>query len=418
MPARPDLLEELLALADDEGGGLDALDALVIEHGWPGLRLVGADGADTAWMLAHRATDANDRRRALLPALRQAVETGDADPRHLATLADAIAAADGLPQPYGTIATLAADGEPEFLHPLEDPAGLDARRAAIRLPSFAADAPYLAAGIVPYGPERGSFPVNQWPMIVEGHVSVEAVLAAGVRPVHRIWATRPGDRRFGRLRALARERGVLIDQVAASVIDELAQGSSHGGVIGLCGARRPRSMTQLLTEVGDSPFIVMLDGIEDPFNFGQAVRALFAAGVDGLVVRRSWETALATVTRSSGGATELLPTASVRSAVEAIDAARASGLRIVIADAGGDATDQHALDLRGGLFLLIGGERRGVTRSLREAADVRLRIVYGRERAPALGTAAAAAVIGFEALRQRRSEDPPPGEPIAPIDTA
>ena len=53
----------------------------------------------------------------------------------------------------------------------------------------------------------------------------------------------------------------------------------------------------------------MLDGIEDPFNHGQAVRALFAAGVDGLVVRRSWETALAVVTRASAGASELMPTA-------------------------------------------------------------------------------------------------------------
>lgn len=418
MPSRPDLLEQLLAIADDEAGGLDTLDALVAEHDWPGLRLVGADGADTAWMIAHRATSANDTRRALLPALRQAVETGDADPRHLATLADAVAAADGLPQPYGTIATLAADGEPEFLHPLEDPAGLDARRAAIGLPSFAADAPYLAAGIVPYGPERGAMPVDQWPMIVEGHVSVEAALAAGVRPVHRIWATRPGDRRFGRLRVLAREQGVLIDQVPGAVIDELAHGSSHGGVIGLSGARRPHSMAQLLAEVGESPFIVMLDGIEDPFNFGQAVRALFAAGASGLVVRRNWETALTIVTRSSGGATELLPTASVGTAAEAVALARAAGLRIAIADADPGATNQHDVDMRRGLFVLIGGERRGVTRSLRDSADVRLRIVYGRERAPALGTAAAAAVIGFEALRQRQSEDAPPGEPIGSVHPA
>ena len=68
-------------------------------------------------------------------------------------------------------------------------------------------------------------PVNQWPIVLEGHVSVEAALDGGVRPVHRIWATRPGDRRFGRLRALARERGVLIDDVDAAEIDELAHGA-------------------------------------------------------------------------------------------------------------------------------------------------------------------------------------------------
>ena len=59
-------------------------------------------------------------------------------------------------------------------------------------------------------------------------------------------------------------------------------------------------------------------------------------------------------------------------------------------------------DLTGSLFLLIGGERRGVTRSFVEQADERIRIGYGRERAPELGAAASAAIIGFEALRQRR----------------
>ncbi len=59
--------------------------------------------------------------------------------------------------------------------------------------------------------------------------------------------------------------------------------------------------------------------------------------------------------------------------------------------------------MSGGLFLLIGGERRGVTRSFVEQADMRVRIDYGRDSAPELGAATSAAIIGFEALRQRRT---------------
>jgi 23S rRNA (guanosine2251-2'-O)-methyltransferase len=239
-------------------------------------------------------------------------------------------------------------------------------------------------------------------MIVEGHVSVEAALAASVRPVHRVWAVRPGDRRLGRLRALAREQDVVIEPVAAEVIDELAHGRSHGGVIALVGARRTLSVHQLLAEVGERPLVVMLDGIEDPFNYGQAVRALYAAGVAGLVVRRSWETALAVVTRASGGASELLPTATVESAEEAADSCRMAGLRVACAVTDPDAVEIHEADLAGRCFVLIGGERRGITRSFVETADVRLRIGYGRPGAPDLGVAMAAGVIGFEALRQRR----------------
>jgi 23S rRNA (guanosine2251-2'-O)-methyltransferase len=218
-----------------------------------------------------------------------------------------------------------------------------------------------------------------------------------------VWATRPGDRRLGRLRALARERGILIETVEPELIDELATGRTHGGVIALVGPRRDQRIAGLLAEVGEGSLVVMLDGIEDPFNYGQAVRALYAAGVDGLVVRRSWDTAAATVARASAGATELLPTARVESADEAANACRMAGMRVACAVADEDADDLSTADLTGGLFLLIGGERRGVTRSFIEGADQRVRIGYGREGAPALGAATSAAIIGFEALRQRRA---------------
>jgi 23S rRNA (guanosine2251-2'-O)-methyltransferase len=240
------------------------------------------------------------------------------------------------------------------------------------------------------------------PLVVEGHRSVEAVLEAGVRPIHRVWAVRPGDRRLGRLRALARERGVLIDPVESDRIDALATGRSHGGVIGIVGERHDRSVDELIGEVGEGSLLVALDGIEDPFNFGQAVRALYAAGVDGLIVRRSWETALSVVTRASAGATELLPTAHAQSIEAAADAARSGGLRVVGAVADPEATEIHRADLSGPLLIVIGGERRGVTRSFVSRADELVRIGYGRDHAPDLGAATAAAIIAFEALRQRR----------------
>lgn len=402
LPEWPDAPPEgaaLLAVNEENGG---RLAEIVADGTWPGLREVGADGADATWMLAQHADRANDLRRGWLPLLADAVARGDADPRHLATLTDRTAAVDGASQVYGTILMLAPDGEPEFPLPVRDPAHLDERREAIGMPSVAAEIEWLADGdLVPYGLDRGACPVNQWPLVLEGHVSVEAALEAGVRHVHRIWATRPGDRRLGRLRALARERDVLIEPVERGVVDEVASGRSHGGVVALVGPRRALSVSKLLAEVGEGSLVVMLDGLEDPFNFGQATRALYAAGVDGLVIRRSWETALPTVTRASAGASELLPAATADSADEAADAARLVGMRVACAVTSDDAIELHEADLRGGLFLLIGGERRGVTRSFVEQADLRVRIGYGRERAPELGAATSAAVIGFEALRQR-----------------
>ena len=398
----PEAPDEAAALLEVNAANVERLGEIVEEIGWPGLRQVGADGADAAWMLGQHADRSNDLRRGWLEPLAAAVQAGDADPRHLATMADRTQVVAGEPQQYGTIVMLAEDGEVEFPVPVADAGRLDERRRGLGLPSLEAEAPYLADGdLVPYGPDRGDVPVNQWPMAMEGHLSVEAALEAGVRPVHRIWASRPGDRRLGRLRALARERGVLIEQVEAELIDELARGRTHGGMVGLVGSRDEPSVAQLLAEVGERSLILMLDGIEDPFNFGQAVRALYAAGVDGLVVRRSWETAAGTITRASAGATELMSTAWTSSAEEAAAVCRGAGMRVACAVAEETAVSLSDADLTGGMFLLIGGERRGVTRSFVEQADQRIRIAYGREQAPELGAATSAAIIAFEALRQR-----------------
>ena len=150
--------------------------------------------------------------------------------------------------------------------------------------------------------------------------------------------------------------------------------------------------------------LVMLDGIEDPYNLGQALRAVYAAGVDGLIVRaRSWERAAGIVARASAGASELLPTAAVTSPEEAAEQCRGAGLTVACATTRSDATFVHDANLAVPLLLLVGGERRGVTRSFTDSADLLLRIPYGRRGAHALGAATSAALLAFEALRQRRA---------------
>ncbi|MCS7071637.1 MAG: RNA methyltransferase, partial [Anaerolinea sp.] len=149
------------------------------------------------------------------------------------------------------------------------------------------------------------------------------------------------------------------------------------------------------------PWVVMLDGVEDPFNFGQAIRALYAAGADGLVVRpRSWLSAAGVVARASAGASEWMPTAIVETAQQAADWFRRRGMPTAVTDHR-RAVSIYEVDLSGPLFLVIGGEKRGVTRSFADAADMRLRIPYGRSFGQALDTTSAAAALAFEIMRQR-----------------
>ena len=241
-------------------------------------------------------------------------------------------------------------------------------------------------------------------MVLEGRVSIEAALSGGVRYVEEILAVQPGDRRLAFLRLAAAERGVPINQVSPSDLRQLVTGTTHGGVLALAGERRYLSMAQLLGQAGPVPLLMMLDGIEDPYNFGQAIRAAYAAGIDGLVVRsRSWEPAAGIVARASAGASELMPTAAVASVDEAAAECRAAGLTIGCATTRNDATFLDDANLAVPMLLLIGGERRGITRSFAERADLLIRIRYGRRGAHALGAATSAALLAFEALRQRRA---------------
>ena len=236
---------------------------------------------------------------------------------------------------------------------------------------------------------------------LEGRISVEAAIQGGNRDVEAIYL-RAGkrDRSLLRLRRTAENANIPISKKDGDFFAANASGKSHGGVLARVGARRFNVIASLV-EGKPRPFIVMLDGIEDPFNFGQAVRALYAAGVTGLIVRpRNWLSAAAVVTRSSAGASELMPTAVAETALEAADFFRQAGL-LIACTARESAVSIYEADLTQPTFLLIGGEKRGITRSFLEQADVRLEIPYGRSFDHSLGAAASTAVIAFEMLRQR-----------------
>jgi len=239
-------------------------------------------------------------------------------------------------------------------------------------------------------------------IFLEGQVSVAAALQSPYRDVQVVYVrAEREDRALRWLEHRASEAGVPIERKTGEEIDALTEGSSHGGVVALVGERRTVDLAELLP--ADRPaFVVMLDGIEDPFNFGQAVRSLYACGVDGLVLRpRNWLSAAATVTRSSAGASELIPTAIAESAEEAAALFQGHGLTIACA-AEEESVPIDRADLTRPLFLLIGGEKRGITRSFLRQTDLRLEIPYGREFRQSLGVTAAAAILGYEVMRQRK----------------
>ena len=240
------------------------------------------------------------------------------------------------------------------------------------------------------------------PQTLEGWVSIRAALISGNREIFEILLQRGKSSRLAALEKRAKEKRVPLRYVSEDDLARYTAGTTHGGAVALVGSRRFSD----LADLGRGPqaaFLAMLDGVEDPYNFGQAVRALHAAGAHGLVVReRNWTTAAATVARASAGASEFMPMALAASDEELVALLKTRGIRLVCTDLSDKATSLFEADLTLPLLIVIGGEKRGVSRTLLSSADLVVQIPYGRNFKQALGTTPAASVIGFEVLRQRR----------------
>ena len=246
--------------------------------------------------------------------------------------------------------------------------------------------------------------------LFEGMTSVSAVIRAAEeglsdRRILRLLvaeekkAARAKD--LGWLRAMSEKHGFPVEFVPEAELDAVTVGASHGGVAAECSVRTIPSLTAASPSA--EGFWVMLEGIEDPYNFGYALRSLYACGADGVVLSpRNWMSAAGVVCRSSAGASELLP---VFESEPSDAAAFFQERRYRILAAGiRDSVSSFECDMRKPLFLIVGGEKRGISASLLAAADAIVRIDYGRAFRGSLSAASAAAVLGYEVLRQNREE--------------
>jgi 23S rRNA (guanosine2251-2'-O)-methyltransferase len=236
---------------------------------------------------------------------------------------------------------------------------------------------------------------------ISGLLSVQAAVSGGNREVWRILVQ---DDRFdgdtARLQRAARERGVPLERVPEATLRATA-GADAGPVIAEVGQRRFVALPDLLA-AAEPAALFMLDGVEDPYNLGQALRSLYAAGATGVILRsHNPLTAVDTVLRASAGTADLIPAAVVDSPEEVITLCRRQGVTVLAAIAD-DAVPMYDVDLRRSFCLLIGGEKRGLSRATVGQSDERVAIPYGRPACADLGAAAAAAVLGFEMARQRR----------------
>jgi 23S rRNA (guanosine2251-2'-O)-methyltransferase len=226
-------------------------------------------------------------------------------------------------------------------------------------------------------------------------------LRAG-RPMSRVLLARSAGVRgsLGEITTEARARRVVVQIVDRRRLDVLARGAVHQGVAGIVAAAATVGVDDLVRrarERGEPPFLIALDGVEDPHNLGAVIRTAEAAGAHGVIIPRRRAAGLGPgVGRASAGAIAHLPVAA-GNLVAALDRLKAQGIWVVGADpAASERYDR--IRLTAPVVLVLGGEGSGLHRLVRERCDRLVRIPL-RGRVASLNVSVAAALLLYEVAR-------------------
>ena len=202
---------------------------------------------------------------------------------------------------------------------------------------------------------------------------------------------------IGFLAYKAKELNFSLEFVDESMITPFTTGNSHGGIIAFCTPKSLHSLTY--DSISDNGVYFMLDGVEDPYNFGYSIRSIYASGADGIIVpERNWMGVAGVVARSSAGTSELIDM-QVSDSLKAIELFKERNYTIVCAGIR-DSKPLFAVELKKPLLVILGGEKRGISREILDKADEIIRIDYGRDFNGSLSTAASTAIFAFEILRK------------------
>lgn len=235
---------------------------------------------------------------------------------------------------------------------------------------------------------------------------VNPVLEAlrGGRPFERIHFSR--DKKGAGIKEilrLARTLGIEVRFTPKDIIDKIAPGVAHQGIVALVAAKPYNTLDDVLKkakEKKEKPFIILLDGIEDPRNLGALIRVAESGGVHGIILPERHSVGLTeTVAKTSAGAVDHMPVVKVKNLKQAIDNLKNDGLWIVGADNKAER-NLFDLDLDIPLVLVIGSEGRGLRKGIAENCDLLLSIpMLGKTES--LNVSVSAGVIIYEVVRQK-----------------
>jgi 23S rRNA (guanosine2251-2'-O)-methyltransferase len=235
--------------------------------------------------------------------------------------------------------------------------------------------------------------------LIRGVHAVYEMLASGRQPIERIHVSRAAHSgKVKEIISIARARGVPVRNEERAVLDRMARGELHQGVIAVTSSVEYAPFETLFKS--EKPIVVVLDGVEDPHNLGAVIRTAEACGASGVVVPERHTAPLsAAVVKASAGASAYLPVVRVKNLVGALDELKERGLWVAGVDVAG-TQDWTSFDFTVPVALVLGGEHEGLRRLVREHCDVLVRLPMLGKIA-SLNVSVAAGAVLYEVVRQR-----------------
>ncbi len=246
------------------------------------------------------------------------------------------------------------------------------------------------------------------PHIIAGINSVRTALKHGADGVAEVWIeARRRDKKIREIVGLAKESRVTLHQVDRSEIDHMVPGVNHQGAVArvaVPAALGEKDLESLLSTSKPPPFLLVLDGVQDPHNLGACLRSADAAGVTAVIAPKDRSVGLTpTVCKVASGAAETVPFIQVTNLVRTIRWLQDEHRVWVVGAAGEAESSLYQLALTGPLALIMGAEEKGMRRLTREACDSLVRLPMAGT-VESLNVSVATGICLYEAVRQRDSK--------------
>lgn len=239
--------------------------------------------------------------------------------------------------------------------------------------------------------------------IIEGRNSVLELLASD-RDINKILIQK-GEKHgsINKIIAIAKEKRIVIAETEKAKLDMMSETKNHQGVIAIVPPFdycEVEDILELAKEKNEDPFIIMLDGIEDPHNLGSIIRTAETAGVHGIIIpKRRAASVNATVSKTSAGAVEHMKIARVNNLNETIKKLKEEGLWVIGTDMETN-TYYYNQDLKGPICLIIGSEGFGMGKLVKENCDILIKIPM-KGKITSLNASVSAGIVIYEAVKQR-----------------